>query len=388
MSKKSSSKPKGSLSRRQSAIRWSELSSRESRLLLYRIAQLRFQKTADGRVRSWEDVAREVKLWIQARSDKEGYRTCGTISASSIGRNLDKIIEHGFVKLGRDNELDIHVGIERRLRAIHGTSLKPFLVVAPDGDELLRYLWEDLDNLLVKAVNKNREHLIVGVGGGHTMLKLAQKLRELVDLEWWRIPPEQRKKVVICSLTCGGFPSDITVLSDNVAGTIASSLGVRAQGLLGPTLFTNMQALSAFRQQEYVREHVKLVKNADIIITSFEYLGEENALISRLLKSQGQHDFLKNNPNLADILYNCYDGITGAKLRLPISISNRLFSAVDIEDLKRMVAEGKRVIGIATGREKGSNTLMGLIRGRPKATDLYMDLDAASSLRIALDTIS
>jgi len=295
---------------------------------------------------------------------------------------LDEIIEQGFVRLGRDNELDTYVGIQRRLKRLIGP--KPSIEVAPDTDELLRYLWEDIDDLLTKYVKKKTQ-VVVGVSGGQTMLAFAHKLPELVDLKWRRLSAELREKLVISSLTSGGLPSDIAALSDTVAGTIGSSLGVEAQGLVGPAWFADKKTLSAFRKQQYVREHEKCVKNADIIITSVGYLGSGKTLLSHLLMERGQQKFLEEHPELSDILYHPYDGITGEDVHLPTSVSNGLFSVIDLDTLQQMVTGGKPCMVVAAGREKGEHSLLGIIRNWLKATHLYMDLEAALGFATAID---
>ena len=66
-----------------------------------------------------------------------------------------------------------------------------------------------------------------------------------------------------------------------------------------------------------MKEHVRLVKNSDIILTSVGYLGDSNALMRQLLDHAGESELVAKHPNLADMLYNCYDGLSGEPIPMP-----------------------------------------------------------------------
>jgi DNA-binding transcriptional regulator LsrR (DeoR family) len=361
------------------AIQLNELGLRETNSLLYYIVKCRISdRNEKGDVLSYEEVAHRVKEWARDNVRKEAYNDKGNIPSNWVGRLMPKAIRRGYVKLGRYVEQSLVDEIRKYL-----TPPYPDIVIAPDKDDLLRYVWEDLDNLLIQAVEGSNGKTILGFSGGRTMLALARSLSELSNLKMSRLSPEMKEKIIACSLTSGGSPSDIAALSDAVVGTIATALGVNARGLLGPSWFDDEKVLAAFRAQRHVEEHKVLVDSADFIVTSVGYLGDPKALMAHALKKLHQGQFLAKHPGLCDILYHPYHGISGETIKLPPKAKIHLFSVVDINKLRAMVSEGKPCLVVAWGREKGLHALPGIFK-QQMANYVYMDKECAEGLLEAL----
>ncbi len=196
-------KPKNSRSKKVSAkkspaINFNPLNSREKRALLYYIAECRVTgRDKRDNALAFEKIASKVKDWAKDNINKHYYDKKGDVSPVWVGRLMAKAIEHNYVKLGRYHEQDLvwdikdHLNLETHL---------PHIVVAPNKNDLLRYLWEDLDEHLTREVQGQRNQVILGVSGGRTMLSFARMAGEL-DLKFNNISSPNKKKLVICSLT-------------------------------------------------------------------------------------------------------------------------------------------------------------------------------------------
>ena len=361
------------------AIKWSKLSLRETRSLLYYIAKCRIRdRNKNGDVLSYEEIARSVKEWAKDNINKDAYDDQKNIPPNWIGRLMPKAIRHEYIKLGRYVEQDLVAEIRKYLSPPY-----PDIVIAPDKNDLLRYVWEGLDSLLIKKVKGINTKIVLGFSGGRTMFELARSLIELNDLKIRSLSSENKEKIIVCSLTSGGTPTDVAALSDAVVGTIATSLGVKSRGLLGPSWFDDEKVLAAFRTQRHVLEHENLVKNADFIVTSVGYLGDPKALMAHALRKLRQENFLAKHPDLCDILYHPYHGISGETIKLHRKVENCLFSVVDIDKLQAMVSEGKPCLVVARGREKGLHALPGIFK-QQMANYFYMDKECADGLLEAL----
>lgn len=296
----------------QPAIDWSELSLPEINLLLYTIARWltegKNEEENDGAKTgpmSCAQIAKELNGWRKKNLRREAYNSKRSIPLNWPGRQMEKMVRKKYIKLGHYVEQELVEELKRLVCGLSGCC--PEVIVAPDKNELLRYVWEDLDEQLKEAIEKAQAPVILGVSGGRTMLSLAQKVAEL-DLTLKTLSAEKRKRLIVCSLTSGGIPSDVGALSDSVAGMIATSLGVDVHGLLGPAWFPGKEALRAFEAHAYVKEHKDRVQSANFIVTSVGSLRDPNALMAHLMKSQSQEAFLTQNPDLADVLYCGYDG--------------------------------------------------------------------------------
>ena len=162
---------------------------------------------------------------------------------------------------------------------------------------------------------------------------------------------------------------------------MADSLGVKAKGLLGPAWFPEND-LEKFRQQNYVTEHEVLVKDADFIITSVGSLRDPNSLMMRLLKQRKQEQFLKKYKYPADILYCCYQGLTGDKIDLPPEVAEGLYKPDDLKRLIEMVRDRKKpryIYVVASGKDKGLYALPGILM-KEMANYVYIDRNCAEGI--------
>lgn len=363
------------MSRGPSAIK--KLPEHQYKRLLYFIADLRVNQ----KIRPPEIAPLAVK-WVKENAP-EYYTAEGKTADSTIGRYFSDAIEKGFLKLQAfyDQELATQIVEKFDLKRLPFESSKIEVIVAPNRDEMLRYVWLDLDRHLThKMAGEKPDRLVVGVSGGHTMLKLGELANNLKDLAWHKeIPEEDRRKTLICSLTSGGIRSDTAALSDTVAANIGNFLNAQSRGLLGPAWFEGKDALETFRSEPEVDRHIKLANEADIIITSVGYLGDPNNLLTRLLKSQGQGQFLDDHKNSGDILYHPYNGATGEPIDLPPKFASGLLSVMSIDDLCDKVERGLHCIVLASGEEKGMFALPGILR-KKIASHIYIDYDCANAL--------
>lgn len=359
-----------------SAIKWAKLLPHDKERLLYLIAKWHItEKKPLGQ------IVNKVKDWVKENA-RDCYDENGRLpDPTTIGRYFVEAVKRGFVKLGCFSD---HHLVDSIIDKFDLQFAKVKIVVAPDRDEMLRYVWLDLDRLLTKMiVTKKRDKVVVGVSGGHTMLDLSNMARILTDLTWhYEVSEGQRERVVVCSLTSGGIRSDIAALSDTVAATIADYLGAQTSGLLGPAWFADKSALDAFRRDPDVQNHIDLVKGADIILTSVGYLGgskeskESKVLMRQLLDRAKESKFVKDNPYLADMLYHCYHGLSGRPIKLPQKVTDGLFSVVDLEQLRKM---DSLCFVLAAGEEKGLHALPGILK-MEIASHVYMDRPCAEGL--------
>ena len=356
-----------------SAIKWAKLLPHDRERLLYLIAKWRIaEKKPLGQ------IVNKIKDWV-----KENARDCYDENdrlphPTTIGRYFMEAVKCGFVQLGRFSEQHL---VDDIIDKWSLQTKKVKIVVAPDRKEMLRYVWLDLDRHLTEMIaTEERDKVVVGVSGGHTMLDLANMAGNLTELTWhYEVSKGQRERVIVCSLTSGGIRSDIAALSDTVAATIADYLGAKTSGLLGPAWFADKSALDAFRRDPDVQKHIDLVEGADVILTSVGYLGDSKAskaLMRQLLDQAKESKFIKDNPYLADMLYHCYHGLSGRPIKLPPKVADGLFSVVDLEQLHKM---DSLCFVLATGEEKGLNALPGILK-MEIASHVYMDRPCAEGL--------
>jgi DNA-binding transcriptional regulator LsrR (DeoR family) len=359
------------MNRRASAIRWNRLTEGDRKLLLHLVSQWFVKDKC-----SHKEIAKKMDSWMR-KNAPERYDSSGTVSTQLVGRRIAEAAQkYGFLQVGRFYEQELSEKI------ISEFPLVEQVVIAPDQNELLRYAWQYLDKFLTQQVitQKSDKPIIVGVSGGRTMINMARAAANLSDLSWhFEVPSNKRCKVTICSLTSGGIRSDIAALSDTVSAMMAEQLGARARGLLGPAWFADSMALTAFRNDPDVKEHINLVKDSDIILTSVGYLGDSNALMRKLLDRAGESEFASTRPNLADMLYNCYDGLSGECVPVPGAVTDHLFSVMNLKELSEKVRKGSRCLVLAVGEQKGRYALPGVLR-RQMASHIYMDLACAKAL--------
>lgn len=358
------------MNRKPSKIRWRSLKETDKERLLYLVAQWFVSEQ-----RSHSEIAVKMANWVK-KNAHHCYNPDGdNVSTSFVGRRIAEAVEHRFLQVGRFHEQKLAEKIQDLL-TISQNRIK--IIVAPDRNQLLRYVWLDLDHLLMEMVKT--KSVVIGISGGRTMLALAKAATSLTDLTWHNeVPVDKRAKVIVCSLTSGGIRTNIAALSDTVAANIAEYLGARTRGLLGPAWFADKSALRAFCNDQGVKEHIELVKKADIILTSIGYLGDSNALMRQLLTQADESKFVEERPNLADMLYQCYDGLSGQPIKLPGAIADRVFSVIDLKQLHKMVQKNTLCIVLAVGEEKGQHALAGVLKAQ-MASHVYMDRACAEGL--------
>jgi len=276
-----------------------------------------------------------------------------------------------------------------RMNVINADKIK--LVIAPNEEELLRQVWFKFDEILTDKVKKSRDNkkIIVAVSGGATLLSLSKVSAKYKNLLRWHnsrdISENKKKKVIVCSLTSGGTRDNIAALSDTVAALIAQELGIKARGLLGPAFFNNKKTRDSFKRLPEVRDHIRLVKNADIILTSIGDVHNEESLTHQFIKSIDPK-YLKDHrktDHFADILYNCYEGFSGEQIPFSQKIKDLTFSMITCKKLHEMVnregTERTECIVAATGNNKGYHAMRGVI-AKKMASHIYMDVECAKGL--------
>lgn len=364
--------------RKASAVNWSRLPDRDKRRLLHQICRW----FVDDKM-THHEIAGKIQGWVKENSPTY-YDPKGVVSTQFVGRRITEACqEYGFVKVGRLDEVMLG---QRIINALHPLLESIPLVIAPDRNELLRYLWLDLDELLIERMEQldREDPFVIGLSGGQTLNDLANAAPNISGLSWHdAIPMRMRSNVIVCSMTSGGTRTNIAALSDTVAARIAAFLGTQARGLLGPAWFVDRAALAAFKNDPDVQKHIQLVHSADVIITSIGYLGDDKALMRQLLDQANVPEFIARHPNLSDILYNCYNGLTGDLIPLPDKVADHLFSTIDLPKLGAKVKGGSRCIVLASGEEKGRHALPGILRRRI-ASHVYLDRSCAEGLIEAL----
>jgi DNA-binding transcriptional regulator LsrR (DeoR family) len=300
------------------------------------------------------------------------------VSTQFVGRRIAEAAQkYRFLRVSPFYEEEL---AQRITRALLLERIELF--VAPNYDEMLRYVWLDLDRLLtnrVKNGDTNRS-IVVGVSGGRTMIDLARVSQILPEMTWHEeIPANMREKITICSLTSGGIRSNVAALSDTVAAIIAGHLGAKTWGLLGPAWFADKSALAAFCNDPDVQKNLRLVNEAEVILSSVGYLGERKSLMRQLLEQAGESKFVEDHPHLSDILYNCYDGLSGEPIELPERIRDRVFSVINLQQLRDKVHKGSRCIVLAAGKQKGYHSIIGVLR-KQMASHVYIDKDCAEAV--------
>lgn len=355
-----------------SAIHWVKLPDRDKRRLLHLIAQWFAEEKL-----SHAQIAKKIKKWV-ANTAPDCYNQEVDVSTQFVGRRIAEAAQEcRFLRVSPFYEEELAQKVAKAL-FLKGVELS----VATTRDELLGYVWLDLDRFLVNKIKNGNttKPIIIGVSGGRTMIDLARVARNLPRIPWHEeVPINMRKKVAICSLTSGGIRSNIAALSDTVAASIAEYLGAEAKGLLGPAWFADKSALAAFRDDPDVQEHLRLVDDAEVILTSVGYLGDQKALMRQLLDQAGESKFIEDHPNLSDMLYNCYDGFSGEPIELPENIRDHVFSVINLKQLREKVQKGSQCYVLAAGKQKGCHAVLGILR-KKMASHVYMDKDCAEGV--------
>ena len=354
------------------------------RQLYYEVARL-FVK--EHKVHN-KDIKLCVYKWAEMYAPRY-YNKKGedNIKPEWIRRRLVDAIENNFILVGEFEDRDL---LERLQDLIPETKKKVKLNLAPDSESLLRQACLDFDEKMVTGVKSSDSEFVVGVSGGRTVLAFSHILREIrSNLKWHNeIPEEKKKNVVVCSLTAGGTRSNISALSDTVAANIAEELNVRQSGLLGPPSFRDGESLNTFKREEEVDKHIKLVKNANIILTSVGDVSDNSSLTSQIYNIVDDTHLSKirsGHKNLGDILYQCYDGYTGIPVPPSNEIKDRILVVIPLLELRTRVKGHKtKCIVMAKGYNKGRRALRGLIVWR-MASDIHMDIECSRGLRDAAE---
>lgn len=353
------------------------------RRLLYEVARL-----FAGECKSHSEIAKDVYEWARTHAPCY-YNPAGQDNLTTVwvGRRIAEARSHDyqFLTVGRFEEAELSRAIRARLPAADRTKL----MLAPDTKSLLRQVWLDFDDILTQKVKSSSgdQRIVIGVGGGNTMLALTDEAHSIrTFLKWHKpgeIPDAKRKKVIVCSLTNGGSHNHIAALSDTVAANIAQVLHVDAHGLLGPALFSKKSELEAFKKNSEVQKHIRLATKADIILTSVGNVHDESSLTSKVLGTIDSNyltELRKKRRHLGDILYNCFDGFSGEPIPFPARVKNRIFTVMACQELQEMVDAGRTTcMVVVKGQEKGYHALRGVIV-KHMASDIYMDVECAKGL--------
>lgn len=355
--------------RAASALMWGKMPRHLQEQMIYFIARCRVQEKF-----SFEDIVPKLEKWLEENAD-QFYNKEGEIHHTTVGRHFADAVKGDFLQLNPSHSEFMRWRIIDKLH-LHKSPIKIF--VALDRTEMLRLAWLDFKGFLTDMINdKKRKQIVVSVSGGRTLMDFSEMARNMVELKWdEKVARKCREKVVICSLNSGGIRSDIAALSDTVAAGIANYLGAKARGLLGPAWFADKSAMEAFCRDQDVEDQIQLARSADIILAGIGYLGDPETLLRKLLDRQGQTSFIKKNPHLADMLYNCYDGLTGDQIELPSEVANGLFSVVDLKQLKDKICRGSLCLVLASGKEKGRHVIKGILK-KGLASHVYLDYACA-----------
>jgi len=372
-------KKASSLEREPSAVRWVRLPDRDKRRLLHLITQWFAEEKL-----SHAKIAYRIRKWVETNApdccDPDPERG---VTTQFVGRRIAEAAQkYRFLRVSPFYEEELAQKITRTLLLE-----RVELFVAPNYDEMLRYVWLDLDRLLTNRVKNSdsTESIIVGASGGGTMIDLAKVSQSLPEMTWHEeIPANMREKVTVCSLTSGGIRSNVAALSDTVAAIIAGHLGAKTWGLLGPAWFADKSARAAFCNDPDVQENLRMANEAEIILSSVGYLGEGKSFMRQLLERAGELKFVEDHPNLSDILCNCYDGLSGEPIELPERIRDHVFSVINLKQLRDKIRKGSRCIVLAGGKPKGCHSIIGVLR-KQMASHVYIDKDCAEAV---LETLS
>jgi len=362
---------------------------REEDKTLYKQLLFRVVKLFTGGIQP-KSIVDDVYAWAKKNAGKYYY-------VDGENNIAPQWVTRRVIEAAKDRYPILKISFEEEvlLKKIRGYVInadKIDLKIAPDEEELLRQVWFKFDEILTDKVKKSRDNkqIIVAVSGGATLLsisKISSKYRNL--LRWHNssdVTENKKKKVIVCSLTSGGTRDNIAALSDTVAALIAQELGVDAHGLLGPAFFNDKRTRDSFKKFPEVKEHVRLVKNADIILTSVGDVHNEESLTYKFIKSidpEYLKDKLKKYEHFADILYNCYDGCIGDQIKFSQKIKDRTFFIITCEDLHNMVDSDRKkrteCIVAALGYNKGYHAMRGVI-AKKMANHIYMDVECAEGL--------
>lgn len=352
-----------------SALNWKKMPPHLQEQLLYFVARCHVQEKI-----SFEDIVPRLEKWLK-KNAPQFYNKEGKIHPITVGRYFTEAVKKDFLQLNPSHSEYMRWRIIDKL-TLHASPIKIF--VARDRIEMLRLAWLDFKRFLTDLINdKEREQIVVSVSGGRTLMDFSEMARNMVELKWdEKVRSKCQEKVIICSLNSGGIRSDIAALSDTVAAGIANYLGAQARGLLGPAWFANESALEAFRSDQDVDDQIKLTRSADIILAGVGYLGDPETLLRKLLDREGEISFINKNPHLADMLYNCYDGLTGEPIELPPKVANGLFSVINLELLQDKIRGGSRCLVLASGKQKGHHVIKGILK-KGLASHVYLDYACA-----------
>ena len=340
-----------------------------------------------------KSIVGDVYEWAKANASKY-YHGAGkdNIKPQWVTRRVIESAQNKYkiLKIGFEEE-----GLMKKIRRNIINADKIGFMIAPDEEELLRQVWFKFDEILTNKVIRScdNEEIVIAVSGGSTLLSISKVSAMYKNLLRWHnsrdISDNKKKKVIVCSLTSGGTRDNIAALSDTVAALIAQELGVKAHGLLGPAFFDNKKARDSFAQLQEVRDHTRLVKNADIILTSVGDVHNEESLTHKFIKSidpKYLKDKLKKYGHFSDILYNCYDGFTGDQIPFSQKIRDRTFFTMTCEDLHNMIESDRteqikrtECIVAALGYNKGYHAMRGVI-AKKMANHIYMDVECAKGL--------
>jgi DNA-binding transcriptional regulator LsrR (DeoR family) len=332
---------------------------------------------------SHAQIAYRIRKWVEKNApdcyDPDPQRG---VSTQFVGRRIaEDAQKYRFLRVSPFYEEELAQKITRALFLE-----RVELFVAPNYDEMLRYIWLDLDRFLTDRIKNGdaTKALVIGVSGGGTMIDLARISQSLPDMTMHeKISTNIREKITVCSLTSGGIRSNTGALSDTVAAIIAGYLGAKTWGLLGPAWFADKSALTAFCNDQDVQESLRLVNEAEIILSSVGYLGEQKSFMRQLLERAGELKYVEDHPNLSDILCNCYDGLSGESIELPERIRDHVFSVINIQQLRDKIHKGSRCIVLAGGKLKGYHSIIGVLR-KQMASHVYIDKDCAEAVLEAL----
>jgi DNA-binding transcriptional regulator LsrR (DeoR family) len=275
-------------------------------------------------------------LYYKERNTQEEIAKKVGYSRSAISRLLTEAEDEGIIEININYPLMREAEIEHRLREDYRLEAAFVVNAGESSDDHVLQLIGRMGALYLEQ--QLRDNMVVGIGWGTSLYELVSALPSM---------PYSNISVVQV-IGASGSKSDARIDGPDLAAFLASKLNATHQFLHSPLLLDSEAAKNSLGSQKQIQDTLNLANQADMVL-----LGIGTIEVDPQFSSIYRSGFV-NESDVREIKHKggignfCGVIVDESGSILDIDINHRVM-AVDLEKLR---SDGRKIIGVASGRRK------------------------------------
>lgn len=264
-----------------------------------------------------------------------------SMSRQKVNRLTNRLVDEGIIQITINGYEDYYVDLENELE--RKFNIKEAVIV-PNSDskeDLLQKLGIVGANYLENMIKSDTT---IGVSWGKTISYVIKNISKT-----------NKKNISVIQLVGGINLDDVSVKADEIARTMAESLGGVPYLLYAPAVVKNSDVRDSIMSDQSIKKVFNFMEKCDIALVGIGSLTKESTLFSQKYLTLDDLSELKKTGCVGDICLRYYD----AHGKIIANKINSKVVGIDIEDLKKI----ETVIGVAAGEEK-IDPILGALRGK------------------------